>query len=113
MFSLICTFYYLKFYSVYTITKASHQAKGSPEQKLRWQFRLYDKDGSGTVALWEMVDILVMIFQNHYNREESVAKAEQMFAHLDEDGNGDLTEVGAMYYIGRSVRPPVTMLGIG
>ena len=38
-----------------------------------------------------------MIFQNHYNREESVAKAEQMFAHLDEDGNGDLTEVGTMY----------------
>ena len=46
------------------------------------------------MALWEMVDILVMIFQNHYSREESVAKAEQMFAHLDEDGNGDLTEVG-------------------
>ena len=53
-----------------------------------------------------------MIFQNHYNREESVAKAEQMFAHLDEDGNGDLTEVGAMYYIGISVRPSVTMLEI-
>ena len=28
-----------------------------------------------------------------YLREQSVEKAEQMFAQLDEDGNGDLTEV--------------------
>ena len=44
------------------------QATGSPQQKLRWQFRLYDKDGSGSVELKEMVEILVMILQNDYSR---------------------------------------------
>merc|ERR1719270_3362237 len=35
---------------------ATHEtASGSPQQKLRWQFRLYDKDGSGSVELKEMV----------------------------------------------------------
>ena len=69
------------------------KSTGSPEQKLRWQFRLYDKDGSGSVALSEMIEILVMLYQNTYSREESVSRAEMMFAQLDEDGNGDLTEV--------------------
>ena len=44
------------------------KAKGSPQQKLRWQFRLYDKDGSGSVELKEMVEILVMVLQNDYSR---------------------------------------------
>ena len=34
-----------------------------------------------------------------FNREESVRRAEAMFAMLDEDGNGDLTEVNHIQII--------------
>ena len=34
-----------------------------------------------------------------YFRDESVRRAEEMFHQLDNDGNGDLTEVG--YYMGQ------------
>ena len=39
------------------------------------------------------------IIENFTFREVSVQKAEEMFAHLDEDGNGDLTEVMFVYQI--------------
>ena len=44
------------------------KATGSAEQKLAWQFRLYDRDGSGCIDLREMIEILVMILQNDYTR---------------------------------------------
>ena len=48
------------------------KATGSAEQKLAWQFRLYDRDGSGLIDLREMIEILVMILQNDYTRCHTV-----------------------------------------
>jgi len=85
---------------------ATHlSARGSPEDKLRWQFMLYDRDGGGSIDLKEMTDIFVMLFQADnigddanqrlYKleiREEAIKKAELLFHALDADGDGSLTQ---------------------
>ena len=35
---------------------------GDPEEKLRWAFRMYDKDGSGEIDMEEMVDIFSLMY---------------------------------------------------
>jgi len=35
---------------------------GSAEEKLKWTFKLYDKDGSGAIDLQEMVDALETLY---------------------------------------------------
>ena len=33
------------------------------EEKLRWAFKMYDKDGSGTVEIEEMIEIVGNLFE--------------------------------------------------
>ena len=56
-------------YTLLITVNISLKATGSAEQKLTWQFRLYDRDGSGCIDLREMIEILVMILQNDYTRQ--------------------------------------------
>merc|ERR1712181_99947 len=59
-------------------------ASGSPEEKLRWAFKMYDKDDSETIGtLHEMEGV---------NKEFASAQAEKIFEQLDEDGNGEPSE---------------------
>ena len=37
-------------------------SSGDPEEKLRWAFRMYDKDGSGEIDVDEMVDIFSLMY---------------------------------------------------
>ena len=37
-------------------------SSGSPEEKLRWAFKMYDKDGSGSIELKEMVEIVSTLY---------------------------------------------------
>ena len=39
-------------------------------------------------------------FQNDFSREDAVLRAESMFAKLDVNGDGDLTEVGNSQFLG-------------
>ena len=39
-------------------------------------------------------------FQNDFSREDAVLRAESMFAKLDVNGDGDLTEVGNSQILG-------------
>ena len=36
---------------------------GNSEEKLRWAFKMYDKDGSGTVEIDEMIEIVGNLFE--------------------------------------------------
>ena len=36
---------------------------GNSEEKLRWAFKMYDKDGSGTVEIEEMIEIVGNLFE--------------------------------------------------
>ena len=40
---------------------------GSAEEKLRWNFKAYDKDGSGTLEKDEMVSFMTLVFMSKVN----------------------------------------------
>ena len=95
-------------------------------QRLRWLFRMYDTDASGTISLGEMVEIFSglylaevsysMIYIKHIifcpsevicddvllyimfylakglDLDVAVDRAEQIFAELDDDHDGEITE---------------------
>ena len=76
------------------------QSSGSVKDKLKWQFMLYDRDGSGEISKEEMLSMFLTMCQ-HPHSEESVErkmeaneierKAEEMFTNLDEDGDEKVT----------------------
>ncbi|KAE8613100.1 hypothetical protein XENTR_v10007566 [Xenopus tropicalis] len=45
------------------VTAISMLAQGSPEEKLRWSFELYDKDRDGTITRCEMLDIMKAVYK--------------------------------------------------
>ena len=63
------------------------------EEKLHWVFQMYDKDGSNSIQLGEMVEIFSMIYLiEGIDENLAVERAEQVFHMLDEDNDGDVTE---------------------
>ena len=62
-------------------------------QRLSWLFRMYDTDASGTITLGEMVEIFSGLYlSEELDLETAVDRAEVIFAELDEDHNGEITE---------------------
>ncbi|KAG2460058.1 GCIP protein, partial [Polypterus senegalus] len=68
--------------------------QGSPEEKLRWSFKLYDKDKDGAITRSEMFEIMQAVYKmsvaasltkvNPLTAEECTNR---MFARLDKDKN--------------------------
>ena len=84
-------------------------SSGSPEEKLRWAFKMYDKDGSGSIELKEMVEIVSTLYDmegvggvSPHRRGDSFAieivqvkaseRARAIFSDLDFDGDGEITQ---------------------
>eukprot|EP00090_Calanus_glacialis_P034580 TRINITY_DN58248_c0_g1_i1.p2 TRINITY_DN58248_c0_g1~~TRINITY_DN58248_c0_g1_i1.p2 ORF type:complete len:105 (-),score=47.64 TRINITY_DN58248_c0_g1_i1:48-335(-) len=66
---------------------------GSPEEKLRWAFKMYDKDGSGGIDVDEMVEIVGNLYELEGQSKETAAeKAVMSFRLLDVNGDGELNE---------------------
>ena len=58
------TQYYLQVFQEFMLA-TDMTASGSPEEKLRWAFKMYDKDGSGCedlVSLMLMLLLMLMLF---------------------------------------------------
>merc|ERR1712055_297577 len=65
-------------------------SNGSPEEKVRLMFRMYDKDGNGSIDAREMNEVIRECYQ--MLGEDSHGKAEDMFNMMDKDGDGTITE---------------------
>lgn len=54
---------------------------------------MYDKDGSGTIDMSEMIEVLetVYIMEGVLGGDMARDRAKQIFAELDENGDGTLT----------------------
>ncbi|CAF5171410.1 unnamed protein product, partial [Rotaria magnacalcarata] len=79
-------------------------AKGNPEKKLKWAFKMYDIDSNGSIDRQEMLKIIESIYdllgaggsQNASNGMNSSrdpddtpeSRTSQIFAVMDEDKNG-------------------------
>ena len=63
------------------------------EEKLHWVFQMYDKDGSNSIQLGEMVEIFSTLYLSEGLDEDlAVDRAEHVFHMLDTDNDGDVTE---------------------
>ncbi|MBN3281348.1 GCIP protein, partial [Polyodon spathula] len=76
------------------VTAISMLIQGSPEEKLRWSFKLYDKDSDGAITRSEMLEIMQAVYKmslaasltktNPLTVEECTNK---IFSRLDKDRN--------------------------
>ncbi|XP_068133752.1 guanylyl cyclase inhibitory protein-like [Hyperolius riggenbachi] len=76
------------------VTAISMLAQGTPEDKLRWSFRLYDKDKDGSITRSEMLEIMEAVYKmsvaasltkvNPMTPEECTNR---IFVRLDRDQN--------------------------
>lgn len=76
------------------VTAISMLVQGSPEDKLRWSFRLYDKDRDGSITRSEMLEIMQAVYKmslatsltrvNPLTAEECTNR---IFLRLDKDRN--------------------------
>ncbi|XP_035257214.1 guanylyl cyclase inhibitory protein [Anguilla anguilla] len=72
--------------------------EGSPMEKLRWSFKLYDKDKDGTITRAEMLEIMQAVYKmsvaasitqpNPLTAEECTNR---IFVRLDKDKNAVIT----------------------
>ena len=73
-------------------------SSGSPEEKLKWAFRLYDEDGDGSIDQYELVEVYKSIFEmsqmgsSKLGPNDARLRAKNMFIKLDMDGNCRLSE---------------------
>ncbi|XP_069822004.1 guanylyl cyclase inhibitory protein-like [Dendropsophus ebraccatus] len=74
------------------VTAISMLANGTPEDKLKWSFRLYDKDNDGAITRSEMLDIMKTVYK--MSVAASIAKVNplsaeectnRIFIRLDKD----------------------------
>ena len=117
------TILYLKILKTWNIQVSCHIIKMSSKNKmnfqLKWQFQLYDKDKSGNINEEEFVQIFLQIFDgeesenpktewvqnvkimfidwitfiSREDREAVIEKAKDMFAELDDSGDGEVSQV--------------------
>ena len=56
-------------------------------------FHLYDADSSGSISMSEMVVLFAGIYQiEGIDNRVAVDRAETVFGHLDNNGDGDISE---------------------
>ncbi|XP_043943398.1 guanylyl cyclase inhibitory protein-like [Protopterus annectens] len=74
------------------VTAISMLVQGTPEEKLRWSFNLYDKDKDGLITHFEMLEILKAVYKmslaaSHTNVDPQTAEecTNRMFVRLDKD----------------------------
>merc|ERR1719402_8396 len=65
-------------------------SNGSADDKLRTMFTLYDQDGNGAIDAEEMNSVIRDIYQ--MLGEDSHGQAKEMFALMDKDADGKITE---------------------
>ncbi|KAM4677776.1 guanylyl cyclase inhibitory protein-like isoform 2-T2 [Discoglossus pictus] len=80
------------------VTAISMLAQGSPEEKLKWSFRLYDKDRDGAITRSEMLEIMQAVYRmsvsasitqvNPLTAEECTNR---IFIRLDKDKDAVIT----------------------
>ncbi|XP_007432352.1 guanylyl cyclase-activating protein 1-like [Python bivittatus] len=66
--------------------------RGKIDQKLKWYFKLYDADGSGTIDKKEVISILMAIRAINSNQEMTPEEFTNMvFEKIDVNNDGELT----------------------
>ncbi|KAG7454760.1 hypothetical protein MATL_G00263260 [Megalops atlanticus] len=80
------------------VTAISMLIEGSPMEKLRWSFKLYDKDKDGAITRGEMLEIMQAVYKmsvaasimqpNPLTAEECTNR---IFVRLDKDNNAIIT----------------------
>jgi len=66
---------------------------GTPEEKIRWAFRMYDIDGNGMIDITELKRTLSAVYEvvGHGDAQEKL-KAEELFRILDENSDGEISQ---------------------
>ncbi|XP_067856114.1 guanylyl cyclase inhibitory protein [Heptranchias perlo] len=81
------------------VTAVSLLIQGTPEEKLRWSFKLYDKDKDGAISRSEMLEIMQTIYK--MSLAASLTKVDpqtaeectnRMFVRLDKDRNAVISQ---------------------
>eukprot|EP00090_Calanus_glacialis_P012588 TRINITY_DN21187_c0_g1_i1.p1 TRINITY_DN21187_c0_g1~~TRINITY_DN21187_c0_g1_i1.p1 ORF type:complete len:111 (-),score=43.54 TRINITY_DN21187_c0_g1_i1:387-686(-) len=65
----------------------------SSEEKLRWAFKMYDQDSSGTIDVTEMVEIVGNLYEMEgVAKDTAIERATAVFEKLDVNDDGELNE---------------------
>ena len=72
-------------------------SSGTPEEKLKWVFKLYDVDGNGTISQNEMTKVVQSMYdmltpEESKTGERANEKAKEVFQQLDLNGDLVLSE---------------------
>ena len=72
-------------------------AAGTPEEKLKWAFRMYDVDGDGVINQEEMTTVVQEIYDMlgpgvTKQIDTAEERAKNIFKRMDENNDGSLTE---------------------
>ncbi|XKL69611.1 hypothetical protein PGB90_007380 [Kerria lacca] len=73
-------------------------SSGTPEEKLKWAFRMYDVDGNGVIDIQEMTKIVQAIYDmlgacsSNRPADSAEERAKNIFAKMDENNDGQLTQ---------------------
>lgn len=76
------------------IVALSLTAKGTPQQKLRWAFAIYDIDNSGQIDVEEMAEIFKAIEKLNTGPSDGVSpmeKAKSVLKEMDVDSDGQIS----------------------
>ena len=64
----------------------------TPEEKLRWAFKLYDVNGNGIIQRAEMTRIIIAIYDMLGLTDSATERATNIFTAIDENGDGYINE---------------------
>jgi len=65
----------------------------SPTDKLKWTFKMFDADGSGSIDAEELTEIITTLYEvEGKSREAGEKRAQEIFKLFDEDGDGEIDE---------------------